>query len=104
MVHGGIVGRDVQQAGTEVGAVVVVSHCPNDLCPEGLAGGLNNGPQFGVGRRFAPVGQVAGENHGFRAGSGGLHFVKKLLEQGFAVDHTMEWIRTSQQVGVTQME
>ena len=104
MVHGGVVGRQVQQAGAEVGAVVVVAHGPDDFRAHGLAGGLDDGPQLGVGLGFAPVGKVAGENHGFGARAGGPHFVKELLEQGVAVDRTVQWCGTSQQVGVTQME
>ena len=74
------------------------------FAPMRLAGGLNDGPQLRVGLGFAPVGEVAGENHGFGARAGSPHFVKELLEQGVAVDRTMQRCRTSQQVGVTQME
>ena len=103
-IDGVVVGRQVKKAGAEVGPVVVVSHRPDDFRTHGLAGGVYDGPEFCVRLGLALVSEVASENHGFGPRSGSAHFVKELLEQGVAVDHTMQWCRTAQQVGVTQME
>ena len=104
VVHGGVVGRLVQEPGAEIRPVIVVPHRPDDLGTHGLAGGLDDRAQFVVGAGFAAVGQVSCEDHCFGARAGSLHFLKELLEQGIAVHRAKQGLRTGQQVGVTQME
>ena len=104
VVHGRVTAGLVQQALPEVGAVVVVAHGPDDFRTQGLAGGVHDGAQLLVCAGFALVGQVAGENDSLRPGPGRPDFVKELNEAGFAVNDAVEGIRTSQQVGIAQVE
>ena len=67
VIHRVVVVRLVQEPGPEIGAVVMVAHRPDDLGAQRLARRLHDRAELGVGLRFAEVGQVAGEDHGFGA-------------------------------------
>jgi hypothetical protein len=82
----------------------MVAHGPDDLGAKIPARRFNDRTKLGVGLGVAFVRQVTGEDDGFRACARGLNLVEKLDQAGFAVNGSIKGVRTSQQVGVTQVE
>jgi hypothetical protein len=104
VVQGVVVAGLVQQALPEVRPVVVVSHGPDDLRAQVLAGRLNDGPELYIGFRIALVREVSGEDDRFRPRTGCFDLFEELHEPLFAVYDAVKGIRTSQQVGIAQVE
>lgn len=68
-VHGPIGGLQAEQLLAEGTALVVVAHRPDHLGTDAVGGGLDDGPDTGVGAGFALVGHVAGDDDRFRSGT-----------------------------------